>query len=1112
MKTHKDLRRVISMLLVCAMLLAAMPAVFAEGEGTTVYLKPNANWLQGGARFAAYYFGNGDGWVSMTDADGDGYYECVIPAGYPNVIFCRMNPATEDNNWNNKWNQTNDLTVPTDENNCYIVADGTWDNGGGIWTVKPAATDPKYYLAGDEALVGIEWDVDGREMISAGDGMFEVNFKFVPAGKYEVKVTDGTWHNSWGKKDSDENFVIELNAESHVTVTFDSNTKTVDYAPMVVIYTVAGNTGLTGADWNPAENPMNPGEEGMHTITFENVEPGSHAFKVTDGTWGYSWGKDGGNENYPVNVTQKSNVTITFNADTKEITVDLKEVPGESKPDESKPDESKPDESKPDESQPDESQPDESKPDESKPDESKPDESQPDESKPDESQPDESQPDESKPDESKPDESKPDESQPDESKPDESKPDESKPDESKPDESKPDESKPDNTVYHVAGTENMCGDDWNPAGNPMTKGENGLHTITFTEVPAGKVEFKITDGSWTNSWGNNGGNYRLDLDAKSNVTIIFDPVNKVATWKTEALEEAKPTEAPTYFTVAGNKALCGAEWDATQNPMTKGDNGLYTITFAGVPAGKHEFKVTVGSWNDSWGKDGGSNNEVLELTAKSDVTITFDAVSKKITVTTKALEQPAETTKPAETTAPDQTQPDEPSDPEAYDYTVAGTKKLCGAEWDPSKNPMVPGGDGKYSITFQAVPAGKHEFKVTDGTWNNSWGDNGNNYAFNLVAISNVTITFDPETKDIFIAVVEVEGVETPEYDVTIHFLPSEDWADTINGYVWDESGEMMGTWPGTAIAANSEHEGWYDLKITTVVSDGFQFIFNDGKNQTADLSTGALTGDLELWYVGQTRYTVAPEAWSGIPTFTYTIHFQNAEGWENVNAYAWLDGDKLLGDWPGVAVKENKGNPGWYDVVLTVPSNALQIIFSNGEGKQTADIAVEAPSEDRKVELWIQTEASYTEPENWVQVAPGNTVKLHFMQPYVSWGSNIKAWIWSGNGDVPGYEDYHIAWPGKSVEADPEHPGWYSLEITTELPSFSFIFNSNGYQTKDLSTGEILGDMELWVYGNEIYTSMPTTTPQTGDSTNVALYVCLLALSVLALGAVVGLKKRAAK
>lgn len=101
-----------------------------------LYLKPNSNWEMDNARFAAYFFGNGETWVSMTDSDSDGIYEVEAPAGYPNVIFCRMNPSAAANNWNNKWNQSNDLTVPKDGTNLYTVADGTWDKGGGTWSTK----------------------------------------------------------------------------------------------------------------------------------------------------------------------------------------------------------------------------------------------------------------------------------------------------------------------------------------------------------------------------------------------------------------------------------------------------------------------------------------------------------------------------------------------------------------------------------------------------------------------------------------------------------------------------------------------------------------------------------------------------------------------------------------------------------------------------------------------------------------------------------------------------------------------------------------------------------------------------------------------------------------
>ena len=102
----------------------------------TLYFVPNANWKADNARFAIYYWNNGGNkWADLTDSDGDGVYECMEDlTGYVNIIFCRMNPNQSANNWDNKWNQTADLTIPTDGTNCYTVKENTWDKGGGTWS------------------------------------------------------------------------------------------------------------------------------------------------------------------------------------------------------------------------------------------------------------------------------------------------------------------------------------------------------------------------------------------------------------------------------------------------------------------------------------------------------------------------------------------------------------------------------------------------------------------------------------------------------------------------------------------------------------------------------------------------------------------------------------------------------------------------------------------------------------------------------------------------------------------------------------------------------------------------------------------------------------------
>ena len=99
-------------------------------------LIPNSNWKVDNARFAAYVWNDeGNAWFSMLLLEGSTYY-CWIPSSYNKIIFCRMTPSNTTNNWNNKWNQTSDLAIPTTGNNCFAVKEGTWDKGGGTWSKK----------------------------------------------------------------------------------------------------------------------------------------------------------------------------------------------------------------------------------------------------------------------------------------------------------------------------------------------------------------------------------------------------------------------------------------------------------------------------------------------------------------------------------------------------------------------------------------------------------------------------------------------------------------------------------------------------------------------------------------------------------------------------------------------------------------------------------------------------------------------------------------------------------------------------------------------------------------------------------------------------------------
>lgn len=216
-------KRLVSILLVLAFALAMLPmAVFAETP-STLYVVPNSNWLNDGARFAAVLATEGwttQTWVDAVDSDADGVYEVAIPDdgnAYSIVIFCRMSPSATENSWDNKWNQTSDLTIPTDGTNCYTVEGGTWDNGNGTWsTFTPGdVVDPEETPAleitsitavgagSGNFLYGVSWDptssVNYAYDTEDAPGVYSVTYSNVAAGSYEFKfAANGAWTYSWG--------------------------------------------------------------------------------------------------------------------------------------------------------------------------------------------------------------------------------------------------------------------------------------------------------------------------------------------------------------------------------------------------------------------------------------------------------------------------------------------------------------------------------------------------------------------------------------------------------------------------------------------------------------------------------------------------------------------------------------------------------------------------------------------------------------------------------------------------------------------------------------------------------------------------------------------------
>lgn len=104
------------------LLVLCLVAIAASAGTKTVYLAPG-EWNVDGARFALYHFtGETDGpWVDFTDSDGDGIFSATFDDSWASMIICRMNGSTDVNNWDNKWNQTENLSAPASDNLLYTI-------------------------------------------------------------------------------------------------------------------------------------------------------------------------------------------------------------------------------------------------------------------------------------------------------------------------------------------------------------------------------------------------------------------------------------------------------------------------------------------------------------------------------------------------------------------------------------------------------------------------------------------------------------------------------------------------------------------------------------------------------------------------------------------------------------------------------------------------------------------------------------------------------------------------------------------------------------------------------------------------------------------------------
>ena len=372
--------------------------------------------------------------------------------------------------------------------------------------------------------------------------------------------------------------------------------------------------------------------------------------------------------------------------------------------------------------------------------------------------------------------------------------------------------------YTVAGTPaSLFGTEWDPANtdNDMVL-VDGLYTWSKknVELNAGSIKFKVAaNHSWDIAYPSSDYNKEVPVKGIYDVTITIDPETKVVdctltlvyteirgdvdgdqvvnisdvtalidyllsgqtapatadcdldgnvnisdvTCLIDYLLSGNWPAVEMVYTVVGPQEVFGSDWNTNDenNNMVKGEDGVYTWNKENVTlTGNFKFKV-VGNHDYSiyeWPIGGDWIANVAEEGIYT-IVITFNPEAEpdyRITCTlTKTGEIP----------------------PVEHTYTVAGAPgSLFGSEWNAENemNDMVKGDDGKYTWKYEgyvATGAVEVAFKVVqDHNWSNAWP--ASNYTSLIgsegepMTVYIVTITFDPETKEVGFGALPVQNPE----------------------------------------------------------------------------------------------------------------------------------------------------------------------------------------------------------------------------------------------------------------------------------------------------------------------------------------------------------------
>ncbi len=1033
----------------------------------------------------------GVAWVADAEANkltknADGKYVKV----YPNVAAGSYEFKITDGTWDNCWgdNGNNISFEVTAESNVIITFDPA--TKGIAVTLEDPAT---YIVAGDSKLCGSTWDAAdvANRMTRNAEGKYEKVYSALPVGSYQFKVTNGTWDQAWGADGG--NYEFSVNEVCDVTITFDPETESIkvtgtgigkvvfEISSAHVVGNGSGNW-LGGVAWDPAANQMTEVSENVYEITFVSVAAGSYEVKfAANGTWDNSWGGTfTANGEQAQAVYNGQNIVFVVEVEPADVTLQL-DLSGYNHEDKS------------------------------------------------------------------------------------------------------------GAMFTLTVAEHVE----EPAVDYYMVGYINGANYGCEEDYANLGEYKFVDGKLLATFeqdsyvmlktGDNLNWFMADvyctepsvvlkntttgagekLFVPGGVELLFTLVENEDGTLTLSYAEAVP--AVDYYMVG---YINGADVSDAQEAW-KFVDGKLKVTFAA-----DSYVAVKSSLSNDWYMTSGWLGDVTTATLMqnaADANKLFVPANKEVEFTLVENADGTLTLSYAEVA----------QEPEAT-YIVAGEEGICGAPaWDSSNtaNKMSRNEDGKYEITYTGVAAGSYQLKVTDGTWNNSWGNGSANYMISVIAKSNVTITFDPATKTVTHTVTE-EVTDPAKTYYMVGYINGANYGcegDYANlGEYKFVDGKLLATFEQDSyvMLKTGDNNNWFMadvyctdpsvvLKNTSTgaseklfVPGGTELLFSLTENEDGSLTLSYTANDYYLagylngadvndnqeafkfsggkltttfnqdsyvivrdssgvsyWtevYCQDTTATLKPGCTEkmkvpGNAEITFTL-VKNADGTltlsyeavrEELTPDYYLVGYINGADYGIAGDSANLGSYKFEDGKLHAMFNQdSYVVVKNGNGQTfmtevycQSNYATLRPEWGEKMRVPGNAYVTFTLKTNEdgsltlsyyssVIVPPVpegyNKVTVHFMRPD-SWGGKINAWVWDANGALPGFEMYQTAWPGSEIPENGEHDNWFDVVIGTKEPqAFNFIFNDGTNQTADLSTGKVTGPTELWVVDGKVYTEAP--------------------------------------